>query len=316
MTSDTTGSRELKVRPAGERVQLTSTAGWIARHNCTGRPCNGTLRWWQWTLHAIVATTLAVAGSLTAAAQSQTTLRPAAAKLSTTTIARAVNRTVLGLYDGSKEETPAATRLHLLLEMPLNHLGYRIVYWDIAQGLPGRDALDGVAAFATFFSQRVPNPPEYLAWAKATVQRGVKAIVLDNVGADGNASDVVAINGLLGTLGLEMVAYYVSDTKQTTIIARDDGIIEFEQRLDPTLLGHAVIRVRPNQGVRRHLALADPQHVWAKAANSTVVATGPNGGFAASGFTARYDTAEQRMRWIVNPFAFLQRALDRALSDS
>ena len=218
-----------------------------------------------------------------------------------------INRDILALYDGAEEAAPAVTRLHKMLEMPLNHLGYRVTYWDIAKGLP--DATAGrYRAIATWFLGRVTNADAYLAWAERTARAGTKFIVLESVGALGGESEMRPINAFVSHLGLEFADYYVSDTAATTVKSKNTEMIEFEQKLDAVTLAHQVVKVR-STAVRNHLVLGDPAHVWAKAPHSAVVTTGPGGGYVASNFAISYDAAADRIRWIINPFAFLREAL-------
>lgn len=218
-------------------------------------------------------------------------------------------RDVIGIFDSAQEATPAATRLHRLLEMPLNHLGYRVVYWDIAKGTPPSEMTAGAVAFVTWFTQPTSNANAYLAWAATAVRSGKRAVVIEQPGLLGASAELPAINGFLNTLGLDYADFFVSETTKTTIASADPNVIGFERAVDQ--LAHHVVRVR-TADVRGHLVLADPAHVWAKASSATVVATSPRGGFIAPGYALRFDPTDQRQRWIVNPFAFLVAALGPA----
>ena len=67
-----------------------------------------------------------------------------------------VNRSILALYDGDEEKAFDQTRIHRLLEMPLNHLGYQITYWNIRNGLPPLADVRQYRAVATWFDERIP----------------------------------------------------------------------------------------------------------------------------------------------------------------
>ena len=41
-----------------------------------------------------------------------------------------VRREILAVYDSREEATPEQTRIHRFTEMPLNHLGFTLTYWD------------------------------------------------------------------------------------------------------------------------------------------------------------------------------------------
>jgi polysaccharide biosynthesis protein PelA len=225
-----------------------------------------------------------------------------------TAAAKPVKRDIIGLYDSAAEPAPAVTRLHKLLELPLNHLGYRVIYWDLAKGVPPADVTRQAHGFATWFSQRASNVDAYFAWARAAIQDGLKAVIIEQPGMLGASAELPAINSVLSKIGLDYADYYVSNISKTSIAASDPGMIGFEQPLRADLLAHHVVRARSSD-VRRHLVLADPAHAWAKADGAVQVATSPRGGFIAPGFAARYDQNDNRQRWIVNPFVFLTAAL-------
>ena len=54
-----------------------------------------------------------------------------------------VKRKILALYDGSRIKETANTRIHKQAEMPLNHMGYEVRYWDINKHFPKPEDLVG-----------------------------------------------------------------------------------------------------------------------------------------------------------------------------
>lgn len=223
--------------------------------------------------------------------------------------AQTINREILGLYDSADETRPDQTRLHRLLEMPLNHLGYKLTLHDVATGLPEPAAARRFHAVATWFSDRIGNADAYFPWAAGLAATGVRFVVIDSVGALGGKDEIAAINGFLAHLGLAYAPYYVGDSVATRLRTVDRDMIDFEHKLTTLPLpGHQVVVARTAK-VRAHLSVTDPAHRWVAAPASTLVATGPRGGFIASGFAIHYDKETQRVRWIVDPIRFLQAAL-------
>jgi polysaccharide biosynthesis protein PelA len=217
-----------------------------------------------------------------------------------------LSRDIIAIYDSADEPTPAVTRLHRQLEMPLNHMGYRLRYWDIAQGVPPAEITAAAHAFATWFHKPARNAAAYFVWAATAVKNGKRAIVIEHPGLSGGSKDLAGINTLMRAIGLEYADYFVSDTAKTVVLKSDSALIGFERQ--PPQLAHHVVKSRSSD-VRGHLVLSDPAHVWAKAPAATLVATSPRGGFIAPEFAVYFDPADQRQRWIVNPFAFLEAAL-------
>ena len=80
-----------------------------------------------------------------------------------------LKRDVLGLYDGTTEPAAKGTRLHKYLEMPLNHLGYRLTLHDISKGLPPLGAIaNAISNAAGVRLNHIPmSPPRVLKALKA-----------------------------------------------------------------------------------------------------------------------------------------------------
>ena len=224
-----------------------------------------------------------------------------------------INREILGLYDSATEPMVEFSRLHKYLEMPLNHLGYKLTLHDISTGLPDPAEIKRYRAVATWFSGRISNADAYLAWAAQQAKTGMRFVVLDSVGADGSAEELPAINGVLGELGLRQAAYYVGDTKDTRIAQLDPAVIGGEAKLIPgALTPHTVyIAGKPpgHPAVTVHLSVTDPAHRWVKATSAALVTTSGRGGFVSAGHAIRYYSAADRVQWIIDPFRFLELAL-------
>ena len=86
-----------------------------------------------------------------------------------------VKRSILALYDGAEEASEDLTRVHKLLELPLNHLGYRVAYWDIRKGLPTVSEAMRHRAVATWFGERIPSAHAYLTWARRVARETAPA---------------------------------------------------------------------------------------------------------------------------------------------
>jgi polysaccharide biosynthesis protein PelA len=245
-----------------------------------------------------------------------------------------INRDVLGLFDGTTEAQPNLTRLHRFLEMPLNHLGFRLRLHDVSKGLPTPEDAGRYRAIVTWFSGRIANADAYLAWAAERAAGGQRLIVIDSAGALGSASELPAINAVLAPLGITQAEYFVGDTKETKIGILDPAMMAGEVALIPAALpAHTVFianSTKPSiktSGIKTsgaktsgtigsrageavvHLSVTDPAHRWVKAPESALVVTGPGGGFIGPGYAVTFDAASNRSQWLVDPFQFLEAAL-------
>src|SRR5690606_33982780 len=87
-------------------------------------------------------------------------------------------RDILALYDGSENPAPDMTQIHQALETPLNHMGYRLVYRELTQGLPPPDQLGGYKAVVAWFESDTTMEPDFFAAASAAIDAGVKWILV------------------------------------------------------------------------------------------------------------------------------------------
>lgn len=231
-----------------------------------------------------------------------------------TAAATPLNRDVLGLYDSRHEKRLEETRLHRWLEMPLNHLGYKLTFHDIAKGLPPVDLVRQSAAIVTWFHDAVPDPRGYFAWAKAAARAGKRFMVLESPGMLAEKKDLPLINSFMSELGVSFADFYVTDTAQTRILAHDESMAGFEHKLDAMKLPeHQVVVAAPRGGMKVHLALTDPSYTDVNAPHAAAIVTGPKGGFILTGFAVDYRDETDRVRWIVDPFRFIEAALGAKL---
>ena len=79
--------------------------------------------------------------------------------------AEAVRREILAIYDSREEPRPDQTRIHRFAEMPLNHLGFVVTFWDVSTGLPSANRTAGIRGVITWF-RRAP-PPSFYRWGRS-----------------------------------------------------------------------------------------------------------------------------------------------------
>lgn len=218
-----------------------------------------------------------------------------------------MERTVLALFDSTYEETPAHTMFHMNAEMPLNHLGYIVRYHDMRQGLPEPAALDGVVAIATMLTYDFADADAWFRWLETTGQKVPRFIVLGEFGGPLTAAGRRGLNRILGRIGLELTDSYVASTVTSRIVGKDASLVGYETDVDPVPFEHHVVR-RRGDAARVALEYETDQHRGP--VRSVVAATGPGGGYVASGFFLHYSARIESKRWIVDPFEFFRRALD------
>jgi polysaccharide biosynthesis protein PelA len=221
---------------------------------------------------------------------------------------RVVPRVILAVYDSHYQRDVRDTRIHRLLEMPLNHLGLVVRYQDRNQGLPAPEQMRDVRGILTWFqSDAMERPAEFLSWAAAAIDAGKRFVVIGDLSVardlQGQATQTALINRFLAKLGLR-VEDWVPVTYNVRIAYKDPAMMDFERQLPAVL--PPFDRVRPiDSRVNVHLlARRGGDH----RTDSALVVTGPHGGYAASGYTHFASYSQDQLQWYLNPFEFLRLA--------
>ena len=216
-----------------------------------------------------------------------------------------VKREILALYDGRYENEPHLSRIHKFAEMPLNYLGFSVVYWDIDKGLPEPQAIERFRGVLTWFEEPLTRASDYLRWAQDTVRRGARYVILGSPGAQVAPDTLGDINGLLSAIGLKHSGEFVDVTFSALPIVKNRDVLEFERKLDPVVNGFALIAAEAGDVVS-HLTMATNKSAGAQ--SSVLVATSPRGGFVSDEYTIFYEPLRDRVNWVLNPFNFFKLA--------
>jgi hypothetical protein len=221
-----------------------------------------------------------------------------------------VKRDVIVLYDGDKEASPSQTQVHMRAEFPLNHLGYRLVYHDLRNGLPDAATTNGAAAVLTWFHYEIEDYIAYLVWLDRTAEAGVKVVILGSIGAPLSPQSTRLINRILGRMGLRASGEFVATVLESKVVRLDPDLMEFERKIDPVPNEHALVEaIEPRARVGLEYSLM----VEGRERRSVVAAIGPAGGYVAHGFIMHGDATTGAARWILNPFSFFRAALGNAV---
>lgn len=217
-----------------------------------------------------------------------------------------VKRDIVVVFDGDKEPTATHTAVHMRAEFPLNHMGYRLIYRDLRQGLPDEETMATAVAVLSWFHYDIEGFETYLAWLDRMSEQGIKAIILGSLGGPLSFDGTRRANRVLARIGLRLTGEFVStalDAKPRTL---DTALMEFERKIDPVAPEHALME---RYGSAARVGLEYDLRFEGRDRQSIVAAVGPGGGYAAHGFIIHGDIATGAARWILNPFAFFQAAL-------
>jgi hypothetical protein len=222
-----------------------------------------------------------------------------------------VPRTVIALYDGHLSNL-TLSNIHVLAEMPLNHLGLTVEYYDVHKQLPDitkRKDVRGVITWL-FFDTKMNDPVAYLKWANDVLKSGKKFVVMGTLGINGGVKtqpSLALINSFMGKLGIQM-------TNGWTETAFD---VKYDYKTPEMFLTNKTFEwLRPAYETAIAVDSKDKVHLAAYKGsdgeeNSDLIITGPNGGYISSGYIFRTDVVVGKnvRQWIIDPFMFFRLAL-------
>ncbi|AWK89182.1 polysaccharide deacetylase family protein [Azospirillum thermophilum] len=219
-----------------------------------------------------------------------------------------VQRSVLALVDLREEKTIRLSRIHTMAELPLNHLGLSVVYWDVAQGLPDPDRYRDLRGVITWFAgDPFADAQDYVRWIEQAMDRGLKVAVLGQTGVrrslDGTLTPLAVVNRFFGRFGLRDDDGY-SDLTYKSRPAVSDGLIGYERPLAGMPPGYPLLR-KTDGRFTSHLVM---RRGGDAATDSHLVVTGPAGGLVVEGYARHHDAEMNRRQWLIDPFAFFRAA--------
>ncbi len=222
-----------------------------------------------------------------------------------------VQRTILAIYDGLAEPEIHQTLLHRAAEFPLNHLGYVLQYQDVRAPLPdSRKVAESYAAIISWFGAEPPEPRAYLRWLASAARAGVRIIIIGEIPGDDGGRDVALAGEVLAPMGLTHLGDYIRASDLNRLLVRDPASYSFETALGADIPGLPGIALSPNSKSTALVEIEDNTSAMRRV--GVAVAAGPGGGYIAPQFAMRYNPHNDRLSWIVNPFAFFSAILGKA----
>jgi uncharacterized protein (TIGR01370 family) len=204
-------------------------------------------------------------------------------------------RRIAALYDGKEFPDFRDSPAHRWLTLPLEQMGLAVDPVDVRGGLPEYPLIGRYAGIVTWFADDAMDDPErYKTWLIRQMDQGVPVAVFGRIGIAADAA-------LLSRMGLRLAG---NPGSPLSFAAMDD-LIGWEVK--PVVLKRDFPRFEPAApALNSHLALADAQ-----GRRLVAVATGAWGGLALDPYATQAGP-HGKNRWIVDPFAFLRRALGLA----
>jgi hypothetical protein len=221
-----------------------------------------------------------------------------------------IPRTLLVLYNSEIEQLEE-TSVHQFAEMPLNHLGLKLDYYDIQLGLPNIEEREDIIGILTWFPRfaTTPNPEKYLNWSIRAMLGGKKFVVMGHPGFQSSEREtfLYLTNQFWEVLGLQDTGRRIIETTNAEIVFANSQLISFEKALEGNFPSFSVmIQIDPQLTTSFLTAKIrlDPTSL------SQLIVIGPHGGYVAEDF-AVYKTPlllgiKEIRKWLINPFEFFR----------
>lgn len=259
----------------------------------------------RWLASLACLALLAPVGLLAAPKAAGRSLAPAAAEL--------VPRRVLVLYDASAGAGPDDNIVAQGFQMVLDYYGLVPYYRDVAsQALPEDAAMADTCAVITALGQNsVRKPRPYLPWLLRQMQAGRRVVILGHLGvSQAQGADLGDVGRLSQAVFAELGAAPASlkglDQRAFRHGRKLPGLIDFERALPPQPVVTSLFEAR-GPALKSYVSLTHPSRPGQE---FPAVFIGPVGGFAAEHHIYWEEPGgDNRRKWYLDPFAFLEEAL-------
>lgn len=225
-----------------------------------------------------------------------------------------VPRKVIGIYDNKNEGDPRFTQIHRLLEMPLNHLGFDVVYRDASQE-KWPEITDDVYAVVVWLhpDSKIKDADAWLNWLGKVLDQHKKLIILGDLYVSDafrtSSGGMHKINEVLHRIGVQDTNQWVSVTYDASLLYRDPSMVDFERSYGGNLPAYMGTSAYGDEA-KSHLKISSTHH---DGIVSDLVITHPNGAYAAQGYILyEQRTSKEEIlywQWYINPFKFLHTVL-------
>lgn len=217
-------------------------------------------------------------------------------------------RDVIALFDGKDEEdlTDIQQPIWSMLQMPLNHLGLRVLSHDIRKGPPPEAWLTSARAVVTWFRAGYACPPWLWPWLEKQVPaHGLRVVHFQDFGCLAHTeADRVRLDAWLRRFGMAWRNDFVGRRMriETRLLSESACALEADPRRYAVHHGPTSTSTANKVWVETR-DRSDPEDVRAP------VVSGSWGGIALSPWTVIPGGQGGNRRWHLDPFLFFRAAL-------
>ncbi|MBI3017338.1 MAG: hypothetical protein HYY62_05020, partial [Deltaproteobacteria bacterium] len=197
-------------------------------------------------------------------------------------------------------------------EMPLNHLGLKLIYWDVNQGtLPDDAMMKRYRGIVTWFDDKqMVKAQAYCEWLEKQIKKNKKILILGEFGAEkdlktGESISEMGIQKVFRSLNLQWSGGKQETPWRLHIDHKVSSMVEFERTL--VYEADSYTKVTSLDSKNRVYLSATQENSGEKFA---LVVVTPQGGYVAPGYAVYRDPSTQLKQWRLNPFLFFQEVFD------
>lgn len=225
-----------------------------------------------------------------------------------------IPRTVLALYYNKENNNSQWSKIHQYAEMPMNHLGLKLRYHNIDQGLPDlKNTADLVGIISWFDSgTRLRDPVQYLKWLESAVRDGKKLVIMGDPGfqedESGKPVSWLYVSRFYRLLGIQNMDEWVDYTYNLAFSYKNRSVVEFERGYHGFNPPYSKL-LPARDDVVSHLVA---HKAGLPETESHLVMTFPAGGYVADQYAmfAREINSSETRQWLINPFEFFRLAFE------
>jgi hypothetical protein len=229
--------------------------------------------------------------------------------------AEPIARNIIAFWDSIVDESTDECLVHHILEMPLNHLGLKVIYYDIQKPLPDLSERHDIRGVLVGFhsSTKMKDPKAFIEWAVDAIDMGKKVVIVQNPGFStstaGADTSVELQNQLYEKLGIIITPKWVEYPSTYRFLLKDKQLIPFERDYPSALPGFILTKVYGG-GAKSYLTLGIPDK---PETSSDLIVISPNGAFASEFYATNYIEAAfvlnpRDVGWYIDPFRFFSMA--------
>ncbi|RYF08744.1 MAG: hypothetical protein EOO31_01265 [Comamonadaceae bacterium] len=209
-----------------------------------------------------------------------------------------VPRRVMVLYYGGESPSLNYSVAHRFIQMPLNHMGYVVDYADVREPLPEGVLRDRYAGVVVSFSGFIPEGQVRTTgrWIQAHAAQGMPLAVFGSFGMS-------LENALAESLGIRPATDLARGELRLT---RQHPMMGFEMAPQPPASSFSPVRLAEAMAQKAEPLMEFSDRRGRKAVGGAFM---PWGGFILDPYSVVEIPGTEYLRWIVDPFAFLSRAL-------